>query len=205
MSFDSPVRHCSIEKQVEAALKLKGDFPQFPHEFLIKPELKRTALEIGSFLPKIVKDLGAFAAIGFTEYELDDKIIGRMQKIAQARRIMDDAGINVPIHIFGSLDTFSTALYFLSGAEIFDGLTWLRFGFFGGQTIYRHNYGAMKNPNGLLRKTEDLSHSMWKDNYYYLEALREQMRNFIRDGKYTAFLDIGGDLERAMHQLEGRI
>jgi hypothetical protein len=205
VSFDSPAKHCHIERQVQAALKLKGDFPQFPHELLIKPERKRGPVEIEKLLPQITEDLGEFAAIGFTEYELDDRIIGRMLKIAQARRILDEAGLDVPIHIFGSLDTFSTALYFLSGAEIFDGLTWLRFGFFEGQTIYRHNYGAMKNSNGLLRKSEDLSHSMWKDNYYYLEALREQMRNFIRDGTYAAFLHIGSDLEGAMHQLEGRI
>lgn len=206
VSYDSPAKHSRIELQVRSALKLKDDFPQFPHELLIKPEHKRELLEIGDILPKVLKDLGGFAAVGFTEYELDEKIIGRMLKIAQARKILDEAGIDIPIHIFGSLDTFSTALYFLSGAEIFDGLTWLRFGFFNGQTIYKHNYGAMKNVNGLLRKAEDLSHSMWKDNYYYLEALREQMRNFItRGGDYMAFLYINKDLEDAMHQLEGRI
>ncbi len=206
VSYDSPARHFRIEHQVRSALKLKDRFPQYPHELLIKPERKRELLETGEILPKILKDLGGFAAVGFTEDELDEKIIGRMSKIAQVRKTLDEAGINVPIHIFGSLDTFSTALYFLSGAEIFDGLTWLRFGFFNGQTIYKRNYGAMKNVNGLLRKAEDLSHSMWKDNYYYLEALREQMRNFVtRGGDYTAFLHIGKELENAMHQLEGRI
>lgn len=206
VSYDSPAKHSRVEYQVRSALKLKDDFSQFPHELLIKPERKRELLEIEDILPKVLKDLGSFAVVGFTEYELDEKIIGRMLKIAQARKILDEAGIDIPIHIFGSLDTFSTALYFLSGAEIFDGLTWLRFGFFNGQTIYKHNYGAMKNANGLLRKAEELSHSMWKDNYYYLEALREQMRNFItRGGDYSAFLHIGKDLEDAMHQLEGRI
>ena len=206
VSYDSPAKHTRVEHQVRSALKLKDRFPWFPHELLIKPERKRELLEIGDLLPKVLKDLRGFAVVGFTEYELDEKMIGRMLKIAQARKILDDAGIDVPIHVFGSLDTFSTALYFLSGAEIFDGLTWLRFGFFNGQTIYKQNYGAMKNVNGLLRKTEDLSHSMWKNNYYYLEALREQMRNFItRNGDYTAFLHIGRDLEDAMHQLEGRI
>jgi hypothetical protein len=206
VSYDSPAKHSRIEVQVRSALKLKDGFPQFPHELLIKPERKGELLEVGDTLPKVLNDLGGFAAVGFTEYELDEKIIGRMLKIAEARKILDQAGLDIPIHIFGSLDTFSTALYFLSGAEIFDGLTWLRFGFFNGQTIYKHNYGAMKNVNGLLRKSEDLSHSMWKDNYYYLEALREQMRNFIsRNGDYTAFLHIGKELEDAMHQLEGRI
>jgi hypothetical protein len=205
VSFDSPTRHSRIEHQAAAALKLKEDFPQFPHELLIKPERSRGPLEITEILPKILDNLVGFAVLGFTEHELDGKIIGRMLKIAQARKILDEAGIKTPIHIFGSLDTFSTALYFLSGAEIFDGLTWLRFGFLKGQTVYKHNYGAMKSGDGLLRGAQDLSHSMWKDNYYYLEALRDQMRNFVRTKDYISFDHIGNELEAAIHQLEARI
>lgn len=206
VSYDSPTKHTSIEHQVDAALKLKHDFPQFPVELLIKPENKRDRLNIAAILPKVIKDLPAFSVVGFTENELDAKIINRMSKIAQARKIMDDAGVDVPIHVFGSLDTFSTVLYFLSGAEIFDGLTWLRFGFLRGQTIYKQNYGPMKNTvDGLLRKAEDLSHSMWRDNYYYLESLRGQMRNFLKTGEYGSFDHIGGELENAIHQLEARI
>lgn len=206
INYDSPTRHTSIERQVKAALKLKSDFPWFPVELLIKPEHKRDPLDVAAILPKILKDLPAFSVVGFTEDELDAKIIDRMSKIAQARKILDDAGIDLPIHIFGSLDTFSTVLYFLSGAEIFDGLTWLRFGFLKGQTVYKQNYGPMKNTvDGLLRKAEDLSHSMWRDNYYYLESLRGQMRNFLKTGLYGSFDHIGGDLESAIHQLEARI
>ncbi len=110
-----------------------------------------------------------------------------MEKIALVRRLLDRHNINSPIHIFGSLDTFLTPLFFLAGAEIFDGLTWLRFGYYDGQTVYKQNYGAMCGINGILKDARELSHAMWKDNYYYLESLRDQMRNFARSGKYEHF------------------
>ncbi len=49
-----------------------------------------------------------------------------MQNIAKLRKALDKAGLNIPLHVFGSLDTVTTPLYFLAGADIFDGLTWLR-------------------------------------------------------------------------------
>jgi hypothetical protein len=204
VSFDSPARHSMIERQIAAALKLKQEFPDSPHELLIKPEHKSELLDM-ELLPKVLGELGNFTIIGFTEHELDNRIIGRMQKIARARRILDDAGIQAPIHIFGSLDTFSTALYFLSGAEIFDGLTWLRFGFYEGQTVYKQNYSSIKGENGILKNARELSHAMWKDNYYYLESLRDQMRNFARTENYESFEQISSKLESAFHQLEARL
>jgi len=103
------------------------------------------------------------------------------------------------------LDTFSTPLSFLSGAEIFDGLTWLRFGYHEGQTVYRQNYGAMRGSNGILKDARELSHAMWKDNHYYLESLRDQMRNFVHSGNYETFEHIGDQLKHAVQQLESRV
>ena len=38
---------------------------------------------------------------------------------------LDDAGVGIPIHVFGSLDPLISPIYWLAGAEIFDGLTWI--------------------------------------------------------------------------------
>lgn len=46
---------------------------------------------------------------------------------------------------------------------------------------------------------------MWKDNYYYLESLRDQMRNFVRTKDYKCFEFIGDQVEGAFHQLESRL
>jgi hypothetical protein len=204
VSFDSPRRHTSVTKQVKAALSLKEEFPLFVHELLIKPEKTGQYIEIES-IKTVLDQLAQFPIIGFTERELDTRIIGRMEKVATIRRLLDDAGISSPIHIFGSLDTLSTVLYFLAGAEIFDGLTWLRFGYHKGQTIYSQNYGAIRGENGILKNARELSHAMWKDNYYYLESLRDQMRNFVRTRDYKHFEHIASQVELAFHQLESRL
>jgi hypothetical protein len=204
ISYDSPRRHSSTERQLAAALELKRGTPQFLHEFLVKPERKGEFIEPTS-IARIVADIKEFAVIGVTEHELDHRIIGRMEKLAKIRRILDEHDVSSPIHVFGSLDSLSTVLYFLSGAEIFDGLTWLRFGFHHGQTLYRQNYGAIRGENGILKNARELSHAMWKDNYYYLESLRSQMRNFVRTQQCTSFEHISAQVELALHQLQPRI
>jgi hypothetical protein len=204
VSYDSPHRHSRIAQQVKRAIRLKTEFPNFAHEILVKPELAGHLVEPSTLGP-VLEDLKAFPIIGFTEYELDNSIFGRMVKIANIRRMLDDAGIMSPIHVFGSLDSLSTALYFAAGAEIFDGLTWLRFGFYEGQTVYRQNFGAICGVNGILKNAEELSHAMWKDNYYYLQSLANQMCNFARKKDAMCFDHIGTRVKAAVDQLESRL
>jgi len=204
ISYDSPRRHSRIEQQLAAALELKRSTPQFMHEFLIKPERKGQFVEPAS-IARIASSISQFHIIGVTEHELDHRIIGRMEKLAKIRRILDEHNVASPIHVFGSLDSLSTVLYFLSGAEIFDGLTWLRFGFHEGHTVYKQNYGAIRGENGILKNSRELSHAMWKDNYYYLESLRSQMRNFARTKNSSSFAYIAPQIEMALQQLEPRI
>jgi hypothetical protein len=204
ISYDNPRRHSSIEHQLSAARRVRQRFPNLLHEFLVKPERKTDSID-PKLVAKIVNQLNEFSIIGFTEHELDNKIIGRMEKIATVRKMLDEAGLKIPIHVFGSLDSLTTVLYFLSGAEIFDGLTWLRFGFHNGQTIYRQNYGAISGENGILKSARELSHGMWKDNYYYLEHLRDQMRNYARTGDCKSFGYIAASVQAAVDQLRSRV
>jgi hypothetical protein len=34
---------------------------------------------------------------------------------------LDEAGVKSPIHVFGALDPLTVCLYFVAGAEVFDG------------------------------------------------------------------------------------
>jgi hypothetical protein len=125
-----------------------------------------------------------------------------MTKIARLRIAMDAADVRAPIHIFGSLDPLTSVLYFISGAEIFDGLTWLRFGYHEGHTMYAQNYAAIHDSAGIRRRNTDQSYEMWKNNYYYLEKLRTQMLNYIRTGDFGHFGPIAGIVEDAYKQLQ---
>jgi hypothetical protein len=205
VSFDSPKKYLSAKQQIKEALRLRDRYPDLLFELILKPDTKHSTIVPMERLIKQVKELRSFAAVGFSEKELDPTLMGRMKKIARLRLAMDEAGVGIPIHVFGSLDTLSTPLYFISGAEIFDGLTWLRFGFHNGITMYEQNYGPLRMTDGLLRKVNELSHEMWKNNYYYLENLKAQMINYTHTGNFGEFKYVGTILEEAYQQLQASI
>src|SRR5258708_38780134 len=157
-------------------------YPRLLWEFLVKPESSKDMVLPIEKLLKRVAQLRGLAVIGLTEKELGDSVFTAMTNIARLRTELNAAGLGIPIHIFGSLDPLTTVLYFLAGAEIFDGLTWLRFGYHEGRTMYHQNYAALHGDDGIRRKKDDQMYQMWKNNYYYLEKLRTQMINFLRTG-----------------------
>jgi hypothetical protein len=142
VSFDHVQRRKRVSDQIKSARKLLNRYPHQLTCFLIKPESKNQPYlgDTLSVVHRRIEDLRGFATIGMTEKELGDSFLVRMKNIAELRLAMDDKKINAPIHVFGSLDPFSSCLYFLSGAEIFDGLTWLRYAYSQGSCVYRHNF-----------------------------------------------------------------
>jgi hypothetical protein len=111
--------------------------PGHLHSFLLKPQAKEehtleSALRV---LGGQVGELVAFQLLGVTEKELGNSSLERMVRIAKLRQALDDASLRIPIHVFGALDPLSVCLYFVAGAEVFDGLTWSRYAYRSGQCI----------------------------------------------------------------------
>jgi hypothetical protein len=75
-------------------------------------------------------------------------------------------------------------MYFLAGADIFDGLTWLRFAYHEGRTLYKQNYGATL---GLSIKAHVLDGICWNNNYRYLQELQLEMRRFLGTESFDSF------------------
>jgi hypothetical protein len=151
--------------------------------FLLKPETT-TASTLRDVLPVVLNDiqlLETFDVIGVTEWELGTTMLDRMVNIASLRKSMDEAGQQrIPLHVFGALDPLSTILYFLCGAEIFDGLTWLRYAYDHGECVYRHNHSAL---NFTLDTRDELARSrILVNNYYYLRNLEGELRAFCSTG-----------------------
>ena len=92
-------------------------------------------------------------------------MLDRMARTALLRRAMDEAGVTAPLHIFGALDPLSVCLYFLSGAEMFDGLTWIRYGYEDGRCLYTHNLGPLKY--GLDATDNAIKSRTLFGNYYF--------------------------------------
>lgn len=182
VSYDHGSRRRHLDKQISAAKRLFERYPNQFSDFLIKPNSKKQPyLNLDEIL-KHIDDYKCFDIIGFTEKELAPSPLGRMVFIAIIRKALDATGVNIPIHIFGSLDPLSSWLYFLAGAEIFDGLTWARYAYYNGHCLYYQNYGVLEVE---LNRSEDFSRSMAAaKNLVYLDKLQSQMRGFAVDPKF---------------------
>ncbi|WP_210266360.1 hypothetical protein [Mesorhizobium sp. NZP2077] len=169
ISYDHPKARLPIDQQIDRAKKMAPGRSDLMREILLKPETEAQNLLQIENIVTAVHGLAGFDAIGVTEKEIGNSILARMQNIARLRKALSEAGIRVPIHVFGSLDTVTTPLYFLAGADIFDGLTWLRFAFHEGHTLYKQNYGALNL--GVKTPAHVIDGRCWNNNYYYMTEL----------------------------------
>jgi hypothetical protein len=194
ISYDHPRDRMSVASQISQALQLPAKRNTL-REILLKPEtVTQRFLDIDQIAPH-VHQLAQFDIIGITEKEIGSSILDRMKNVARLRIELNKAGLNTPIHVFGSLDPLSTPLYFVAGADIFDGLTWLRFGYRDGESIYRQNFGALTL--GVNTKAHMIDARCWVSNYYYLMDLELEMRRFLKDHKFGAFKHHGSLIEQS--------
>jgi hypothetical protein len=171
--------------QIERAKGMASGRNDILREILLKPETSAQRRLQMSNIIKNVHNLADFDVIGVTEKEVGNSILDRMKNIAALRRALDKAGLETPIHVFGSLDTVTTPMYFLAGADIFDGLTWLRFAFHEGQTVYKQNYGALKV--GITATADVINGRCWHANYYYMKDMELELRRFLNGNDFAVF------------------
>lgn len=198
ISYDHPDERVSTVEQLDRADKTIPKRDNIFREILFKPESEGDhEANLQSILANVHR-LAAFDAVGVTEKEIGTSLQARMVSIARLRRALNKAGLgNTPIHVFGSLDTVSTPLYFVVGADIFDGLSWLRFAYHDGVTIYRQNYAAINF--GTQIKTDLVDARCFFANYQYMQELRLQMQGFLRNEAFNSFTHHRELIERAFH------
>jgi hypothetical protein len=174
-----------ILEQIENAREFFISYPQRLHTILLKREAEEDQyINIKSVL-RYVSELSYFDIIGLTEKELGNSLLNRMYNIARIRQELDRNGISSPIHIFGSLDPVTSPLYFLAGAEIFDGLTWLRYSYLNGIAVYQHNYGALQT--GISIRDDTAKAKSFVENINYLQDLKYQMGAYLLAGDFNKF------------------
>ncbi|MBC8280819.1 MAG: hypothetical protein H8E48_08545 [Chloroflexi bacterium] len=202
-SFDHPAVRMPLQDQIVAAIDLFKRYPYAGREFLIKPET------IGSQylkIPKIISEIEQFSnfdIIGFTEEELGQSVVERMTHIARIRSAMDSAGIVTPIHIFGSLDPVCTPLYFLAGADIFDGLSWIRFSYWEDLAVYHRVRGAL-DFGGTTKEKQSLVRS-YDANLQYLNVLTNRMKRYLVEGDEMNFETHSVFVKRCLNDLRSRL
>jgi hypothetical protein len=194
ISYDHPHQRLSLPLQVERARRIFAGDTSVLRELLLKPTTEHSAyVKVEEILPHI-HSLAEFSILGVTEKEIGRSIFDRMKNLARLRKALNTAGLQTPIHVFGSLDTVTTLLYFLAGADIFDGLTWLRYAFHEGQTVYRHSFGAL---NLSSKTTSAMVDPMcWTKNIGELRNMELDMRRFLGEHDFSAFTYHGDTLKR---------
>jgi hypothetical protein len=192
VSFDDEKVRKPIIEQINDASRLFDKHKDYLHDFLIKPETaKSDYIKIDSVL-KNINLLKDFDIIGVTEKELGHSILERMQRINKIRNSLDAARIKAPIHVFGSLDPITVILYFLAGAEIFDGLTWLKYSYYNGIAMYTNNLCALDKNIEISTIDTQVKATSIVNNIHYLSRLKNILINFTKsDNNFDLFDDLG--------------
>lgn len=190
VSYDHGELRYSLDKQVENAQKLFYEHKSLMSNFLIKPETKKQDYIQLSNLIARPEILTGFNIIGVTEKEIGNSQLERMINIALLRRAMDKVGNTAPIHVFGSLDPINVILYYMAGAEIFDGLTWLKFAYHNGTAIYIQNYSVLSPKYGVETTDMSIKRNFWVDNLTFLTKLKYALINFNVERNYDYFKEL---------------
>lgn len=165
----------SLEQQVKQAQEDFENHKSFASDFLFKPSRDNLFFNIEEYCENIeyVKD---FSILGFTEKEIGQSLLERCNNIYKIRRKLEEKELEIPIHIFGCIDPSSIIAYFLCGADVFDGLSWLRFAFNDSVPIYFNSYALV---NGLWDyNNEDMKALAILDNIKALERLNIKLQEF---------------------------
>ena len=203
-NFDWGSRRRTIPEQVMSAQRLFRRFPAFLKDFIVKPGDGRRYIDMDEVI-RHVKKFRGFDILGVTEKELGEDTIDRLIAVARLRLALDRENMSIPIHVWGGLDPLLTPLYFFAGAEIFDGISWLRYAYIDGVAVYRDSYNLLvdgiENPTDKSRVVA-LSH-----NLSFLRRLATHLGDFaLHNGtRFDMFGTRAEALEKAYRVLVTRV
>lgn len=182
VSFDYNTRGWGIERQIAECLALSGKYPQLDWDFLVKPFGFATKVDSEGLLDHST-ELESFAAIGFVEEELGDSLSERAGTIARVRTNLRRLGLDQPIHVFGCLDPMTVPIYFAAGADVFDGLEWLRWSFTldGPARVSTQ----LIRSGRLSRNFDEEAILASVNNLQVLEVLVKRLESYARSGDIT--------------------
>lgn len=184
VTYDSTER-LALKTQIDYARALKATAPNQWITLLIKPETQDQNLIQFKSVAGLVDELTDVDVIGVTEKELGTSALDRMVMVARLRRLLDANKVDAPLHIFGCLDPLSVPLMFLAGAEIFDGLGWIRYGFDDAGALYRQNFATLSI--GIDRRDDFIRLRTLQSNLEYMRDLTNRLVRFAGSGDFANF------------------
>ncbi len=180
-NYDWGTRRCLIKNQITAARCLFRSYEDhgFLTTFIIKPGFGSKYIDIDKLLTHVER-LRPFSCIGVVEKELGDNLLDRLVKVASLRKALIERNMDdKPIHVWGGLDPISTPLYFFAGADIFDGVSWLRYAYHNGLAICRESHCVVNNLMGLGCAGDQATAFTMSQNVAFLGKLKEALFEFV--------------------------
>ena len=205
-NFDYGNYGMQLSSQIQTAKELFYKYPRCLSDFIIKPWSKQSKfVEPSRMTPDDFANLRGFNIIGVTEKELGPNLLDRLMKVAALRKGLDDAGINAPVHIWGGLDPILTPLFFFAGAEVFDGVSWLRYAYSTGVAINRECYAVLEPKVGINASHKFSNNMVCFDNLSFLTNLAVALQQWADfEGKNSSMFDehVREHLQRAYEAMK---
>lgn len=165
---------------------------------LIHFDILNTPLnEIPIIVDKIIEHSEYIDIIGFPEREIGSNLIQSCRFIRKIREELDKRGIFKPIHIFGCSDPKSIILFILSGADIFDGLGWIKYAFHNKELkndershlpLFNCTCDVCKNVNWPETTSRQYEYFLLLHNLNSYESFFYDIRNKIIDKTLNKYL-----------------
>lgn len=192
----------SYDEQIAHAQSFFGARPSVGSTLLLKPPPGSRFHRFRTLSDETVANLRAFDIIGVTEREIGESILDRLQAITELRRHLDRVEVDAPVHVFGGLDPLYTPLYFAAGAELFDGLGWLRYAYREGVAMHREA-AALLDRQSTKRSLQSL-HSVSFTNLDELRRLTDDLRRLAFSGDWSV-LSRGSYMEPIIDLVQDRM
>ncbi len=192
VSYDMPHESKCVQHQIERALhlyaKVKGTYTR---DLLIHVPHNTDPHILAETLKPYTNE---FHILGLTEKEIAPTWAHGVYFINRLRSALSALEVEryIPIHIFGCFDLKTVIRFALAGADLFDGLTWLRHLFLNGETLYRREIEYVVPIEQLL--TADIELSMILHNIQDMEQARSDLA-------YAIYANDMAGLEKEMSEI----
>lgn len=185
----------SYAAQLDRARCFFAAHSSFASVCLLKPERPRGFIEAAQLTPNAA-ELKEFDIVAVTEKELGNTLFARFASLIALHRLLRDQRIDVPIHVFGGLDPLLTPLYIACGAELVDGVGWLRYAYSERDDTATYIESRPVLDIDLESRVPTRLFDTLSDNLTYLRSLKSRLQLLIDSRDWHAFSAAqGGVLE----------
>jgi hypothetical protein len=206
-NFDHGMTGQPLTTQIKLARTLFNKHPIGLSDFIIKPRTKGGTVVDPSKLSKAeFENLRGFDIIGVTEKDLGKDLFGRLRRVAELRTKLDEAGITAPIHVWGGLGPLLSPLFFFAGAQIFDGVSWMRYAFRNGIALERQSSGILKEI-GVTASQQAVHMYAALDNLTALNNLTNSLQQWVdfEGNDFSMFPEVHQHFEKAYIVMKSQI